>query len=244
MKSIFFAASALMLLSGAAAASDLPSKNAPVFAPAPAAITPAFSWTGFYVGGYLGGAFGNSSVHPLLTPTIPDISVRISNPTVGVFSGFNYQFNNLVAGGEGELGYDGSKGRTFYANIGSTVINRRTDSSESYVGRLRGRIGFTATPQLLLFAAGGVTFADQKVVLHDLAVPANDLGLKRNRIGWNLGVGAEYAFASNMTARIEYIYDGFSKKAYDFSVPSGGFWKDREIGLNKSTVRVGVAMKF
>lgn len=79
--------SALALLTGAAAAADLP---APVMAPAPMySPTPiAYNWSGFYVGahggyGFGGGAFDDGFV-------------------IGGHIGVNWQYNNFVLGAEGD----------------------------------------------------------------------------------------------------------------------------------------------
>ena len=59
MKKMLFSATALIVLSSAAYAADLPSKKtAPVMAAAPL----AFSWTGAYVGGQIGYGWGRDAL--------------------------------------------------------------------------------------------------------------------------------------------------------------------------------------
>ncbi|MDU6804070.1 MAG: porin family protein, partial [Bradyrhizobium sp.] len=62
MKRVFLSAVALTVLAAPAFAADMPARTytkAPVYTP-PQAI---YNWTGFYIGGHLGGAFaGNNSL--------------------------------------------------------------------------------------------------------------------------------------------------------------------------------------
>jgi outer membrane immunogenic protein len=59
MKRVFLAGVALMALTGAAAAADLPPAPAPYYK-APYAA-PYYNWTGFYLGVNGGGGFGTSA---------------------------------------------------------------------------------------------------------------------------------------------------------------------------------------
>lgn len=118
---------ALLGLAGAAAAADLPTMKAP-----PPPPPPAFTWAGFYAGGFLGGGWTDpvnspdatnpSTVTGLFTfpagvpMTCDDGTAGLKtgcvahygfNPSVvgGVTAGYNWQFGKTVAGLEGEFGY-------------------------------------------------------------------------------------------------------------------------------------------
>ena len=60
MKRVFLASVVLMVLTGAAAAADLPPASAPYYK-APMYAPPYYNWTGFYLGVNGGGGFGRSS---------------------------------------------------------------------------------------------------------------------------------------------------------------------------------------
>nr|HEV8009881.1 porin family protein [Bradyrhizobium sp.] len=46
-----------------ALAADLPARTAAPYTKAPAYVAPIYNWTGFYIGGHIGGAFaGNNSL--------------------------------------------------------------------------------------------------------------------------------------------------------------------------------------
>jgi outer membrane immunogenic protein len=81
-------ASALALLSGAAAAADLPTMVPPPPAPMLSTTPLAYNWSGFYIGAHGGWAFGSDAFD--------------DGAVVGGQIGFNWQFNNFVLGVEGD----------------------------------------------------------------------------------------------------------------------------------------------
>jgi outer membrane immunogenic protein len=104
-KLLLLSAAALAVLSTGAApagAADMTPAPAPAYK-APPPMPPMFSWTGFYIGGNLGGAWAKNSVTDSL------FGLNFSNGTNnGVFIGGgqiggNYQFSNFVIGLEGSF---------------------------------------------------------------------------------------------------------------------------------------------
>jgi outer membrane immunogenic protein len=72
------------------------------------AVAPIYSWTGFYVGGQLGGA----SISPNFNDDFfdnhglnPD---RKFSLTGGVYGGYNWQFNSLVVGVDAQWSWYGN----------------------------------------------------------------------------------------------------------------------------------------
>src|SRR4051794_34960213 len=94
MKKLLLATAALVL-AGPALAADLPRASEPV---APAYIAPmAFNWTGFYVGANAGYGFGGK---------FDGFGLSGADGFVGgAQAGFNYQYDPLVVGIEGEMDY-------------------------------------------------------------------------------------------------------------------------------------------
>src|SRR6202034_310166 len=93
-----------------ALAADLPVRNTP-YTKAPAYVAPIYNWTGFYIGGHVGGAFaGNNS-----------LSGSDGRFLGGIQGGADYQFgNNWVVGIEAEYSWlaNGHGGVTFPAGKG------------------------------------------------------------------------------------------------------------------------------
>jgi outer membrane immunogenic protein len=126
---------AAALLSGAAAAADLPSNKAPPQAP-PA---PQLPWTGIYVGANLGYGWGDQN--------------SFSGVVGGGQVGYNYQFTPLfVASIEADIqGASLSSAGQGYAQPGRSI---------DYFGTVRGRVGITPfDPRLLIFGTGGFAYS-------------------------------------------------------------------------------------
>ena len=90
-------------LSLSALAADLPAR-VPV---APVAYVPAFSWTGFYLGGALGWIGTNpeytTGAIVLGTPFLVSSSSSKDGLSYGILSGYNYQVGQVVLGVEGDF---------------------------------------------------------------------------------------------------------------------------------------------
>lgn len=191
--SAFIAAAAL---SSSAFAADLPARtytkaSAPAYT-APAAV---YTWTGFYIGGHLGGAFGDGS-------SIQGDGGRFMG---GVQGGYDYQFaTNWVLGIEAQYSWmdRNNTGRLF---PGGT----RVTSNNDQLGSVTGRLGYTWGPALL-YAKGGYAWKDGNsigVTTNGTAQPYTTSGNAKD--GYTVGAGLEYMFAPSWSAKLEYQYYNF-----------------------------------
>jgi opacity protein-like surface antigen len=71
------ALSALLATSMAANAADVRARPAPYAPPPPVYAPPPFSWSGFYVGGNIGGAWANRDVLDLLSSRSPAVDMPL-----------------------------------------------------------------------------------------------------------------------------------------------------------------------
>ena len=143
MPKLFHAIAALSVLLGASVGANAADMRMPVKAPPP---PPPFSWTGFYIGGNLGGAWA----HRDWTDNFGlDFGGGNSN---GVFVaggqvGGNYQFNNFVIGVEGT--FDWSANNNNNSNgiavpaLGGNVV--RVTSNDTWLSTLAARFGVAWT---------------------------------------------------------------------------------------------------
>ena len=69
----------------------------------------------------------------------------------------------------------------------------------SYVGTMRGRVGYLVTPTLLLHATAGFAYDG-----------VNAWGVRHTRTGWAAGAGAEWMFVPSWSAKFEYLYADLS----------------------------------
>src|SRR5271168_2325759 len=141
MKNFLLATVALVALGATvpALAADLPAR-AP-YTKAPAFAAPIYNWTGFYVGGHIGGVFdGNNNFNGLTTGN--NNNGRFLG---GLQGGADYQFApNWVIGAEAEYSWvAGNNGSVVFPNGSSYTNNQRG------LGSVTGRIGYTWGPGLL-----------------------------------------------------------------------------------------------
>ena len=144
--------------------------------------------------------------------------------TGGIQGGYNWQFGNIVFGGEGDFGAfnlsnSASPAGVFPFPFLGTTYALTESMSTSWLATLRGRLGYTVTPELLLYATGGVAFTDFKFSsgYSDNAIdPSQSLpggtgsGSVSNVItGWTIGGGGEWMLDSRWSIKAEYLYLDF-----------------------------------
>jgi outer membrane immunogenic protein len=242
-----------------AAAADLPPRVAPRYVEAP----PVFSWTGFYLGVHGGAGWGNieSSADigaalagvgvPGVGFVLPTSSHGINGFLAGGQVGYNWQAGPFVYGIEGNISWADIEGNTpclllFNCN---TKINWMADVS--------GRLGIVPTQNLLVYVKGGVAWADSDysfgntISVNGVNVLTVNGSVSDTRIGGLLGMGAEYAFWNNWSAKIEYNYMDFGTETYNFAVTGQGpnccpvtFDVPVEIKQQIHTMKLGVNYKF
>lgn len=234
MKKILLASAALAALSTASLAADLPSRKGPPIAPM---YVPAFSWTGFYVGIQGGYTFGRSSgtiSQPIGTPLI-GYGYDLNGGMIGGHVGYNYQFSpNFVAGLEGDLEWADLKDSTT-----SVALNAFHRTKIDWQGSIRGRLG-VAFDRLMIYATGGVAFADIKRTAGTLVPAATLVTNDETAVGWTLGAGAEYAFTNNITGRVEYRYTDYGRDSSSNLVTNT---RDSN-KVHTHAVRAGLSYKF
>jgi outer membrane immunogenic protein len=220
MKKSFAAALVLALgLSTHAVAADMAVKAPPMVA-APV----AYSWTRCYVGLNIGGGWsertGDSGDH---TPDFDRLFAATTVPTsLGTSSsgaigggqvGCNYQTGPVVFGLEADIQSSGIHGSSTVlrpANLGLDPSASTGDDRLDWFGTVRGRFGFLATPNLLLYGTGGLAYGRVKnsaTLVFTPPIDGNYSGsTNETKSGWTAGAGAEYAFGNNWSAKVEYLY--------------------------------------
>ena len=147
----------------------MPIKAPPPAAPAP---VPTYNWSGFYIGGNAGGAWGNFdpiSAMPLLPGGViaPDVSIfnalgasqgiKPNGFTGGAEAGYNFQWHNIVFGLEGDCKLLRLSGNSTVAGFFAPAapVNLSASAHASWLATARGRIGITAD-NWLFYGTGGV----------------------------------------------------------------------------------------
>jgi opacity protein-like surface antigen len=159
----------------------------------------------------------------------------------GALAGYNFQFGNLIAGPEIDLGWIGAGGRT-WAPDGSL---RYDELRVTWYGHARARIGH-AFGRYLLYVAGGFAFAGFEPSHFRSDATGTVLYTTHDtRVGYTIGGGVEIAnvFPSVLPGwvfRGEYLYDHFNSKQYDW-VPGMRY---SVLDLSIHTLRGAVTYRF
>jgi outer membrane immunogenic protein len=216
MKRFLFATVALVALGATvpALAADLAARR---YTKAPAYAAPIYNWTGFYVGGHIGGAFnGDSNFNGLTTGN--DNNGRFLG---GLQVGADYQFApNWVAGIEGQYSWLGGNSNGAIFPGGFVYTN-----NQRALGSVTGRLGYTWGPALL-YVKGGYAFSDNNEFLALAGVPVGFALDSSHRDGYTVGAGLEYMFAQNWSAKLEYQFYDFGSSRFIAPaalVPFGSF---------------------
>ena len=192
----------IAVLSGAAAAADLPAR---IYTKAPPMVAPAYDWTGFYIG--LNG--GGASSHECFTifsvagaPVTPN-SEGCHDATGGLVGGqigYRWQFTNWVIGIEAQGDWADLKG----SNGSLTAIIPYTNQTKiDAIGLFTGQVGY-AWNNLLWYVKGGAAVTDNKYTSFFTATNVVFNQASETRWGGAVGTGIEFAFAPNWSVGIEY----------------------------------------
>ena len=268
MKKFLLAVASVVLGTASVQAADL----AAHYTKAPM-IAAAYSWTGFYVGGNVGGQWGNSNAatstldppvsyfatsSPAAIAAVGAQHINSSSVTGGFTAGYNWQVNNAVFGLEGDINYFGFKGSAsgsaVYPCCAPTNFTINSQVSADWLATIRGRIGFLATPSWLLYATGGVAIADVKgnFSFTDTFAAATESGAIRDtRVGWTAGVGGEYAVGNGWSLKAEYLYVDLGRSSVTSNnlslgggAPLSAQTFTHSFDIKSNIVRVGVNYKF
>lgn len=206
MKRSLLASTALCaVLAPSAFAADLPSYKGPP--PAPMVPPPIFTWTGFYVGANLGGAWSRDPLTTIngFAAGAPGTSDTLSPSGFvgGVEAGYNYQVSSFVLGVEGAL--EGSSASASHSPVFDVTSTH--SSSLPFFAELRGRVG-VAFDRLLPYVTGGVVFADQRNTYSSQFFTPTSIG-RQSATGWAVGGGLEYAIDNHWSVKAEYLYMQF-----------------------------------
>jgi opacity protein-like surface antigen len=243
MSRVFAVGMAVTLFGGSAVAADLTYK-APVKAEPAAA--PAFSWTGCYVGGHVGGGWGTRDISRpsgfILPPTNPfftflngtpfgvnslNESVSASGLLGGAQAGCKYQFaQDWVIGFEGEysrtqLTGDHQVSLTPIPFFQSVTLPANLHVQTDWIASATATLGYSLNG-LLFYGKGGAAWTRNK---YGIAVggpefadlPQADFRAQDRRTGWTAGAGIEYPFANNFSTKLEYDYYDFGSRNLPFT---------------------------
>jgi outer membrane immunogenic protein len=216
-------------LAGSAFSADMALKAPPVSAP-------AFSWSGFYLGGHVGAGWGTTSTTanagaavagllPGVALNLPIGQTSMNGFLGGLQAGYNWQTSVVVFGIEADFSGADIKGST------ACVLILNCQSKADWTADVAGRLGVPVGDRGLLYVKGGVAWANSKYSVNQ-TVTAAVLGFGVNgavngsvsntRIGGLLGAGVEYSFMPGWSAKLEYDYADFGTANLNLPVTATG----------------------
>lgn len=195
---------------------------------------PVFNWQGFYAGGQVGGSWGRSKVQVWdardVSKGVGDWSLKPDGFIGGLYAGYNFNTGeNIVLGIDTDFLWTDVKGKVTSHDVKYRV-------KQKWVGSTRVRIGYAAD-RWLPYLAGGVAYGRFKGTAF---TDNKEYSESKNRIGWTIGTGVDYAMTDNVLLRGEYRYTDFGEKSYYFADVGA----DHRFKYHANDFRVGVAYKF
>lgn len=104
----------------------------------------------------------------------------------------------------------------------------------------RARAGFLVTSSTLLYAAGGVSFLNEKVTENADIALSGSWSQSKMRVGWTIGGGVESLLTEHWLVRAEYLYADYGSQNYT----GGAAPLSLQISTQTHTGRAGLTYKF
>ena len=205
MKRVLLGVVSLIAIGDSALAADLPARTYTP-AKAPAMVSPAYDWSGFYIGvdgggGWNRNCWSNTSFFgPPVSPSASEGCSTASGGTVGGQVGYRWQVAPWVFGVEAQGNWADFTGSNTSNQVFPTITNQtKTDA----FGMFTGQVGY-AFNNTLFYLKGGAAVTDNKYSSWS-QVTGNELSTGNDtRWGGAVGVGFEYGFAPSWSVGLEY----------------------------------------
>jgi len=194
---------------------------------------PMMSWTGFYVGAHLGGAWSDVEwANVTLT------NERVTNDGSGFFGGaqmgYNQQIGNIIIGVETTLS-GGSLSGNFRSVVDPTQFY---DTDINTIVTVTGRLG-VGGDQWMLYAKGGWAGASVDVVGRN-PTSLDRFSVDDWRSGWTVGTGFEIKVSRNISLGVEYSFIDLGSQSISgttrLSVPVSV--RDNDVQVQSVTARL------
>jgi len=146
--------------------------------------------------------------------------------------GYNFKLsNNFLVGLETDISGLSQSGRGSFANatpdlaglvgvpvdFANAVVS--SEKAVDWLGTVRGRVGWLATPTLLIYGGGGLAYGGVRgnTNIHAYWTPGGFFtpgnfwtgasgSLSTAQVGWTAGGGVEWMFMTNWSFKVEYLY--------------------------------------
>jgi opacity protein-like surface antigen len=201
---------------------------------------PAYSWTGWYVGGHTGAAIDYSNFSNPYGATLYGDNVRSPGPFIGGQVGYNYQSGQLVYGVEATATWANLQGTAtcmqpirrvpglppqFAGGAFGGTCEVEPDAFGTIVAK--GGYAFGSDDRMLAYGKGGLAWLHNDITMSANNSTAGVFGpgattreSSFTQWGWTLGAGLEYALTSRWSVGVEYDYLHFGN--HTVATPDAG----------------------
>jgi outer membrane immunogenic protein len=225
MKKILLTTAALMTLAGSAFGADIaaaPYGKAPM-------VSPAYNWTGFYIGAMGGYGWSDkvtSNGRTLFTTS--DVKGGFGGGTIG----YNWQTlgSQFVFGIEADAAWSDIK-------FNELVFGLTGQERIRSFGSVTGRAGFTVDAALF-YVKGGYAWADNRLSVSNGSTTL--FSESKLHSGWTIGGGLEYGLTQNWSIKGEYMFASYAAENYLTGFIPGGV----SLGIDVHTVKGGLNYRF
>jgi outer membrane immunogenic protein len=231
-------------------------KDGPVY-------VPSTSWTGFYAGASVGASFNHSNMTGEgAYPGYPGSFVSLegnfpvspnSQHTSAIASaeaGYNWQIGRYVLGIAVDLNWLNSShtSRVGYIDGGELILDSVDimRNKVEYLSTFRGRLGYAAANDILLYGTGGLAIARFKGGYDDLPQHGDGASNPYDTewgVGWAAGAGVDYRLSTHWLGRAEYLHVETSAKLTSYC-PSETEQFVQISKLQQDMVRFGLLYQF
>lgn len=236
-------------------------------------------WNNFYVGAFAGGAWGSGDFASYAGDRSPSSyfssdqnialverdssgNARAGTFTGGIQLGANQRFNQFVVGAEVDFGafdLNGSRDAVdaSYAGFAGIAYTVRASYSTDWLLTARGRLGWLASPNMLLYFTGGLALSDVKAsneFFDRRVVPPLVFGARgssshtRTKAGYTLGGGIEANLGGPWSIKAEYLYVDLGKISTHATIvgpaPLISSPLDTTVDVTANIARVGITYSF
>jgi outer membrane immunogenic protein len=216
----------------------------PAPAPPPVYVStsaPVYNWTGLYTGGNLGFGWNHGSFSdPLGNTLTPTTSGQFLG---GGQVGLNYQFwGDVLVGAEADFDWlpnTNISSMALFVNPPS-VPTRSTASvtvNNRWQTTVTGRLGY-AWDRVLLYGKGGGAWVGSNNPSVTINGGPVAVSTGYGNPGWTAGLGVEWAFWGNWSARIEYDFVGLSSQNFTFPVSVGGLLAGDQFSASNRNIQL------
>jgi outer membrane immunogenic protein len=199
-----------------------------VLAAVPALAQDAQTYNGFYVGAQTGWQGDKAKIPDDTT----NQSVSNDGWQYGAQAGYDMRLGSVVLGVEGMIsgssgtgGTTDTAGNTYKLNAGTTF-------------GFSARAGFLVSEPVLLYGRLGYTWASYNYVFNDTVESSYD------QDGILVGLGAEYQFSPNISARVEWNYSDLGDDTFQRPPKPPSVFLPQTLNFERSSVLFGINYRF